>query len=341
MKNRALIKKIFSNITTIAVLACVHSSVTAETIQWKMHTVWPDTRHETKSAKEWAARVNERAKDQLHIQVYSGGSLGIKDVDMVRQLPPGNIIQATSLSAGYIARDAPELAYILPEGVLARPEALSKIMPRLDKMFAEAYAKRGIKYLATFIAPDRSLDIYCKTPVNSLDELSKKKLRVWSKPLVDSFSKLGVSSTVIPQGDLYMALQTGVVDCSTYYPGAANTISLHEVAPYWAFLADYAVPIELVLSMKAWEKLPPELQKIMQEEADAVAKLAAQNFMTGTYEDEQANIFNSKGGKQLEPFPEVDRTKFRTIARENWKKMAEDLGGSMQEYYNELADAVQ
>jgi TRAP-type C4-dicarboxylate transport system substrate-binding protein len=223
---------------------------------------------------------------------------------------------------------------------MSKADDVETLMPELNKVFEQGYSKWGIKYLANFLSPDRTLNIYCKTPVNTLEDLRKKKLRVWSKTLVDTFGKLGVSATIIPQNDMYVAMQTGVVDCATYYPGAANTVSLQEVAPNWAYLSPYAVPIELIVSQKAFSALPPDIQKILQEEAQKMEKELTAAFLEGTYEAEEAKKFNAAGGKKLPDFPKADQEAMNKAAKEVWLDTSKQLGGKVWENYQHVSAAL-
>lgn len=297
---------------------------------WKMHIVWVPTRQEAIVTQTWAERVNERAGDALQIEVFPSGALGIQDPDMLRILPPGNVIQSNLLSIFYVTRDAPDLGYLLPEGVLPTIEVVPDVIVPFNKAAEEAYGRFGIKFLQTLIPPDRSIDIFCKTPVNTLEELRTKKLRVWGAALASTFEKLGVAATVIPQSDLYMALQTGVVDCATYYPGAANTISLQEVAPYWAFLTPFISPSSLIVSEAAWSRLSPDTQAILQEEADQLAGELIEALLAGDYEQEQGAIFDAAGGQKLEPFPEADQRAFYEAAHATWVETAAEFGEALQ-----------
>lgn len=314
--------------------------VAAAEIEWKMHMVWVPTRQEVVSAQEWVDRVNERTGDKFEITIFTGGSLGVKDQDMLRILPPGNAIQVTMLYPGYVARDAPELAYALPEGVLRQAEDIVTALPYLDEIFDASFDKWGIKYLATFVSPDKTINIYCKDEVSSLEELREKKLRVWGKTLADTFAKLGVSASIIPQNDMYVALQTGVVDCATYYPGAANTLSLHEVTPYWSFLSHYAVPIPLIASKNAWDALPADVQAILQEEATKLSGHLADAFLAGNYELAEGEKFDSLGGKKLADFPEEDRAAFTAAALEVWQETAAELGEPVIGNQKRLSEAL-
>lgn len=319
--------------------ATVQPAPAAE-IEWKMHMVWVPSRQEVVSATEWVKRVNERTGDKFEITMFPGGALGVKDQDMLRVLPPGNVIQVTMLYPGYVARDAPELAYALPEGVLGEAEDIVEIMPHLDEIFSAAFEEWDVKYLATFVSPDKTINIYCKEPVNSLEQLRDRKLRVWGKTLADTFAKLDVSATIIPQNDMYVALQTGVVDCATYYPGAANTLSLHEVTPYWSFLSHYAVPIPLIVSQSAWDELPADVQTVLQEEATKFAAELNEAFLAGNYELAEAEKFDSLGGENLEPFPEADQEAFTAAAIEVWEETAAELGEPVLTNQKNVSEAL-
>ncbi|TDA93150.1 C4-dicarboxylate ABC transporter substrate-binding protein, partial [Halomonas marinisediminis] len=86
-------------------------------------------------------------------------------------------------------------------------------------------------------------------PVRTLDDLRTKKLRVWSGDQVETFTKLGVAAQIVGQTELYVALQTGVVDCAVYPALFAHTISLHEVTDYASYLYPVAgVPYVLGVS---------------------------------------------------------------------------------------------
>lgn len=298
----------------------------AAEIEWKMHLVWVPTRQEVVEASEFVKRVNERTGDKFEIKMFPGGALGVKDADMLRILPPGNVIQATMLYPGYVSRDAPELAYSLPEGVLGTAEDIVAVKPLLDDIYTTAFKKWGIKYLSTFISPDKTINIYCKDPVESLEALREKKLRVWGKTLSDTFAKLDVAATIIPQNDMYVALQTGVVDCATYYPGAANTLSLQEVTPYWSFLSAYAVPIPLIVSQKAWDELPADVQAVMLEESANLSAELAEAFLAGNYELAEGEKYDAAGGKKGADFPVADQEAFTAAAIAVWEENAANLG---------------
>lgn len=313
----------------------------AAEVEWKMHAVWVPTRPEIGFLKKWVDLVNERAAGKLKITLYPGGSLGIKDVDMLRILPAAKAIQAALLYPGYMSRDVPEYVYTLPPGVVKEPEKLVAILPTLSKIYGGTYKKWGIELLGYIQHPVRGTSIFCKTAVNTLDELKKKKVRVWEKSHVVAFGKIGVAAQVIPQNDLYVAMQTGVVDCAVYPIGFAVTVSLQEVAPYSAYLFPYVLhPLTLIVAKKAYDALPPDVQEILRKTTKEVEDQTNENYVKGTV-DEKARVKIMKSGHTiLPPFSPEDRAAFSAAVRETWQELSEKAGEKAIENYKMVLKAL-
>ena len=122
-----------------AVLGISALPALAQQVNWRMHIVWVPARGEAKAYQEFVDIVNEKAKGKLNITLHPGGSLGIKDVDMLRILPAGNVIQIAGLYPGYLTRDEPEYAVTLPPGVLSDAESLVKALPALTRIYQQTY----------------------------------------------------------------------------------------------------------------------------------------------------------------------------------------------------------
>jgi TRAP-type C4-dicarboxylate transport system substrate-binding protein len=313
---------------------------TAQTT-WKMHVIWVPARPEAQSYKAFVDLVNDKAKGKLKIELHQGGSLGVKDVDMLRILPAGNVIQIAGLYPGYMTRDVPEYTVTLPPGAVKEPEKLVGTLPALTKIYEETYNKWGIKLLGYVMHPVRDTHIMCKEPVTSLAQLKGKKLRVWEKFHVDTFAKLGVAAQVIGQNDLYVAMKTGVVDCAVYPIGFATTVSLQEVAPNASYLFPYVLhPLNLIVSKKSFDALPADVQKIVTDAAQQVQKQTIDSYLKGTYDRQAFEEFSQKGGRLLQAFPDADQALFTKTAREVWETTAKEIGPKAIENRTAVAKAL-
>jgi len=338
---QAWTKRIFHSTWLAASLLIGGASVAHAATEWKMHMVWVPTRVEAQYYQKFVDRVNERAGSDLKISLYPGASLGVNDVDMLRILPRGNVIQAAGLYPGYMTRDEPHYAVTLPPGVVSEPEKLPELIPALNEIYERTYDKWGIKLLGYVAHPVRDTQVICKEPVKSLDELKGKKVRVWEKAQADTFQRLGIAAQIIGQNDLYMALRTGVVDCAVYPIHFSLTVSLQEAAPYASYLFPYVLhPLNIIVSKSAYDKLSPELQKILADTAQEIQKESFEAYVNGDVDKTSEEQWKAAGGTVLEPFPEADQQRFAEAARAVWKESAEQIGGVATENYKAVNAVV-
>lgn len=313
----------------------------AET-DWKMHIVWVPARPEAQAYQRFVDSVNEQAGDELAITLFTGGSLGVSDADLLRILPRGTIIQAAGLYPGYLTRDQPEYAYTMPPGVISQPEALQEILPTLREIYQATYDEVGIELLGFVGHAVRDTHVLCKEPINSLEDLRGKKVRVWEQFHVDVFEKLGISAQIVGQNDLYMAMQTGVIDCAVYPIGLAVTVSLQEVAPYASYLFPYVLhPLNLIASKSAFEALPAETQANVRDAATATEAESFRSYLSGENDDKALEVYQNGGGELIEPFSPEDQQAFTEAARETWKELSAAGGETAQANYEALSTVTE
>lgn len=323
-----------------AVLMGIQPSQAAD-VDWKMHLALVPARPEAQAYQHFVDLVNKKAGDALKIRLFGSSSLGVKDADMLRILPRGNIIQATGLYPGYLSRDLPHYAYTLPPGVVSEPEKLQEILPDLRKIYEMAYTEHGIKLLGFVGHAVRDTHIMCKEPVNSLDKLRGKKLRVWEQFQVDVFEKLGISAQIVGQNDLYVAMQTGVIDCAVYPVGMAVSVSLQEVAPYASYLLPFVLhPWNTIVSQKSFDALPAKTQQVVLDAAQTVENESFESYLSGINDKKALETFRAGGGKLLDPFPAEDQKAFVKAARETWKKLSARSGKEGLRTYELLVQAI-
>lgn len=321
--------------------ACIPSTALAETIELKMHHYLVESRPEAKSTQEFADRVYEKSGGRLKINVYYGGSLGLKDVDMLRILQAGTVDLAFIYNE-YLTRDDPALGLLYVSGVIKEREDHLNALPALANILEDAYSKWDIRLVGGGVTPVYDVGIHCEEPINSLEGLQGKKVRVWSAHQVETFSRLGVAAQVIPQNDMYMALQTGVVDCAIYLSTIAPTVSLQEVTKYEAYLHPLGVtPQMFAISDNAWNNLTPELQQIVMEAGDYIWNKTKAEAIDPEREAAARKQREELGIDILEPFSEEDRTAFREMSRQVWKEMVEKLEDeTASENHQRLLEAI-
>lgn len=326
-----MFEKIRRTFSVATVLALATGTVNAA--EWKFNNGLPEGRGESAQLETFAADVAELSGGSLTIDVFHGGSLNLKDNDVARWLPRG-AVEMGLVWANYLGRDVPALNAVMIQGSVGSPEELITALPEIQEIYTEVLGELDIVPTGFMALPLLKASIFCREdPVRTLEDLKTKKLRVWSNDQVETFTKLGVSAQIVGQNDLYVALQTGVVDCAVYPALFAHTISLQEVTGYASYLYPVAgVPYVLGASKEAWDGLSDA-------EREAVSTAAARVWeRTNEYSkaDENEQAARAKLAEQgiefLEPFSDEDRAAFLDAASATWLEMAEEAGGNAPEY---------
>ena len=324
-----------------AAIALMVTAGVANATEWKFNNGLPEGRNESKQLDQFAADVAELSGDSLSVKVYHGGSLNLKNNDVARWLPQG-AVEMGLVWANYLGRDAPALNAVLIQGSVGSSDELIKVLPEIQDIYKEELAEWGIVPTGFMALPLLKASIFCREqPVRSLADLKTRKLRVWSNDQVETFTKLGVAAQIVGQNDLYVALQTGVVDCAVYPALFAHTISLQEVTKYASYLYPVAgVPYVLGANQDAWDKLTDK-------EKEAVSTAASRVWdRTNQYDEAEEKEASARaklaeqGVEFLDDFSDEDRSAFLGAASETWATLAEEAGGKALAHRQRILDVL-
>ncbi|RYE56154.1 MAG: TRAP transporter substrate-binding protein, partial [Rhizobiaceae bacterium] len=105
-------------------------------------------------------------------------------------------------------------------------------------------------------------------PINSIADMEGMKFRVMGSDIfVDMVAALGANATPMPYGEVYSAIQTGVIEgAENNYP-SYDTAGHAEVAKFYSLDEHLMVPEVLVISKIVWDGLTPEDQALFREAA--------------------------------------------------------------------------
>lgn len=322
---------------TAAFCGLMAAPVSAE--EWRLNNFLPETRPESAQIAQFVEEVNAATADKgFKLTLYSGGSLGLKNPDLLRVVPAG-AVEMSLMWANYLGRDAPALGSVFVQGAISTVEELKAVLPVAQEIYAEEYADWGVSTVGYVAIPTLSVSVFCsKEPVSTLEDLKKVKLRVWAREQVETFTRLGVSAQIIPQEETYVALKTGVVDCALYPALYAGTISLQEVTNYASFLYPMAsAPYTLGVETKRWEATDPAIKEAITTAAQALWD------RTNQYDSdlEKELAAREKLGVTWGPdFPEADRQLFLAAVSETWAMLAEEAGGNAMDYRQRVLTAL-
>ncbi|SDG33925.1 TRAP-type C4-dicarboxylate transport system, substrate-binding protein [Onishia taeanensis] len=307
----------------------------------KFHSGLAESRPEAASIEHFAELVDEYSDGQLQVDVYHAGSLGLKEADMLRIMQRGMVDMAL-MYGEYYNRDAPEMASVYAQGAITEAEQHLDILPTLRELYREGYADWGIHTVGGVVAPVFDVGLHCKEPANTLEGLRDKKVRVWSGHLVETFDRLGISAQVIPQNDMYLALQTGVVDCAYYLSTVAKTVSLQEVTDYEAYLHPWAAsPWMFGVSDRTWNSLDEQQQQILTRAGEEIWEETRAKAVDPEREAAAREEREAMGITVLPAFSDEDVQTFVDAAWEAWHEMASNAGEKGLRYYDTVTGELQ
>lgn len=333
-------KTILATSVSLALMAAA-SQAWSDVRTLKFHSGLAESRPEAASLERFSELVDEYSDGQLQVDVYHAGSLGLKEADMLRIMQRGMVDMAL-MYGEYYNRDAPEMASIYAQGAITEAEQHLDILPTLRELYREGYADWGIHTIGGVVAPVFDVGLHCKEPVNSLEGLRDKKVRVWSGHLVETFDRLGISAQVIPQNDMYLALQTGVVDCAYYLSTVAKTVSLQEVTDYEAYLHPWAAsPWMFGVSDRTWNSLDEQQQEILTRAGEEIWQETRDQAVDPEREAEARKEREAMGITMLPAFSDEDVQTFVDAAWEAWHEMASKAGDEGIRYYDTVTSELQ
>lgn len=218
-----------------------------------------------------AEKVWEKSDGHMRLDIYPSGQLG-SERENVEMLQIGSLA-ITKVSAAIMEGFAPSYRIFGIPYVFTSIEHAHRVLDsdigREILLDGEQYWLRGLTF---YDAGSRSF--YTKDkPIDHPDDLRGLKIRVMQSPLaVNMIRAFGGSPTPISWGELYTALQGGVVDGAENNPPSFFLSHHYEVCRYYSINEHSTIPDVLLISTKIWNQLSQDEQQWLQEAADESAK---------------------------------------------------------------------
>jgi tripartite ATP-independent transporter DctP family solute receptor len=208
-------------------------------------------------------RVSEMSEGRMIIDIYPSQQLGTER-QCLELLQIGSL-GMTKVSAAVLENFAPDLkvfgipyifrdiehAHMVYDGPVGKELLLE----------GEKYWLRGLCF---YDAGSRSF--YTKNgPILSPDDLKGLKIRVQeSVTAIEMIKNLGGAPTPISWGELYTALQQGVVDGAENNPPSFFTSRHYEICGYYSLNEHTTIPDVLLISTVVWNSLSEEEKSILE-----------------------------------------------------------------------------
>jgi tripartite ATP-independent transporter DctP family solute receptor len=271
-----------------------------------------------KAVVRFADLVKERSKGEIEIKVFANGVLG-GEREMLEQVQNG-ALEITKASASPLETfSADYKVFNLPFVFRDRAHFFNVLQSPVGEAILASSRKSGFIGLAYYDSGSRSF--YGKKPINSPDDLKGAKIRVQQSPTtIKMIQTLGATPTPMAWGEVYSALQMGVVDGAENNVTALTSGRHGEVCKFYSETEHQIVPDVLVMSAARWDSLNKAQQEIIKKAA--IDSFEYQKSLWGAFEKVEREKSLALGVKFNAPNKQAFIAKVKPMLDEERKNAA-------------------
>jgi len=256
----------------VLVLAALCTMLTAcsrdeDTIVLKLAHVL-DTGHAVHQGMVYMSdRLENYSDGTMRIDIYPSGQLGAER-ELVELVQIGSLAM-TKVSASPLEAFVPAMqVFSLPYVFRDRDHYFKALDSAIGKELLASVEVARLKGMGYYDSGSRSFYMV-DSPAETPTDIEGMKIRVMkSQTAVKMIAAMGGSATPISWGELYTALQQGVVDGAENNPPSFYLSGHYEVSKYYALNEHTSVPDMLLMSTHVWDSLNEQQQQWLQKAVD-------------------------------------------------------------------------
>jgi TRAP-type C4-dicarboxylate transport system substrate-binding protein len=262
-------------------LAAALAAASAHAAEFRMLTSWDKTNPAmVLLAEGFAKNVAEASKGQIKFTL--SGPETVPPFEQLQPVQAGVFQMLFTHGVYHYGTTGISVALDALRGTLEERRA-SGVIELVDKH----YQKLGLKVVALPISHTAGYHIVLRAPVTPAGDLAGRKIRGTPSyhPLL---AMLGASAVVLPPGEVYGALEKGVVDGAAYPASGVLSIRWYEVAKY-ILRPGFGVNHYLFLmNLGTWNKLSDAEKKVLSDEGRKIEEVWYKEYDRMVAEEEKA-----------------------------------------------------
>jgi len=269
---------------------------------------------------DFKERVERLSEGKIKVNVVGQGQLG-SERDAVEGLQIGST-QITAVSTAIQAGFVPEMQIFDMWFLFSNANHLFRTMdgPIGDKIEAKLLDK-GIRVLGWWYGGVRDIYTSKKTVIKSIKDIQGKKIRTFENPIyLSALNATGALATPVAWGEVYTALQQGVVDGAEGASLTYRTVKHYEVAPNLTLTHHTLGGSTLLISNAVYKNLSKWAQDIIDKAAIEATEFQRKKFLD--LEAENLTILRSMGVQVIE----IDNEPFAAAVRPTYVKFENTVG---------------
>lgn len=262
--------------------------------------------------EHFAERVSVYSGGQLKFDVFPNGQLG-SETQTLEQMQSGTL-DAAKVGGATLGSFVPVAkVFSLPYLFRDTEHYWSVLNGEVGQELLDILATNGagnpsgFRGLSYFDAGSRNF--YAKKPITKPSDLVGLKIRVMNDPVaIDTMKAMGASPTPISWGELYTALQQGVVDGAENNPPSYVSSRHFEICKEFSFDHHSRIPDVLIISEKTWASLSDEEQEWLRQAAADASVFQRDAWAAGVAEALEQMEAQGVTVHEVDPQPFMDAT---------------------------------
>ncbi|MEA3298446.1 MAG: TRAP transporter substrate-binding protein DctP, partial [Chloroflexota bacterium] len=236
-----------------------------EVYKWKMISEEVQGDPMTVFAERFAELVEKKSNGRIEIEVYPYGTLG-GERDIVELVQMGEI-ELGSVDYGWVGCFVPQVQVLALQYLWPR-ENTAEVMHdvcqngQAIQLLEESFRNKGFQLLGAWCSG--WMRVTSNVPISSPEDCHGLKHRVMASPiLVKAYNTYGFNAQSLDYGEIYGALQTGLIDSQVQPMYAHLSMSFYEVQDYITTLWNEAFMVTPVVNREVFDSIPKDLQQIL------------------------------------------------------------------------------
>jgi tripartite ATP-independent transporter DctP family solute receptor len=255
-----------------------------------------------------AELVKSRTNGEVELQLFPSSQLG-----NARQMIEGAQLgtnEGTVMPAAFLGGFNPaisilDIPYIYPSD---RAAAQQLRAGPFGKALLDSFTARG--FVAIALWPNGRKSLTSNKPLDSLEAMRGQKFRVMdSKILIEQFAAVNASAIAIQFGELYTALQTGVIDGQENPLDTISTMKFHEVQKNLVVTEHGAMEDVVLFNPGWWQKLPTAHRAVIVKAFEEVRPEFERN--KDAAQEKALEIIRASGKTNVRVADEKERARLR------------------------------
>jgi len=260
--------------------------------------------------EEFARLVDLYTQRQIKIDVFPGGQISGDEKVVIEQVKIGAIAIARVSSGALGSFNAQLNVFALPFLFNSKEHQWAFLTSPAGQKMLDDLAPSGFIGLCWYDGGARSF--YANYPINKIEDLKGKKYRVMpNNLLVKMVEAMGASAVPMAAGQVFSAIQTGVIDGAENNPPSLISFNHYQVAKYYLLDEHLRLPEVLFMSKIVWDKLSQDQRAALRRAAAETVGFQRQKW--DAYEIEALNKIKAEGEIIV---PVADKTPFQNAVKQ-------------------------